>query len=74
MRIVSRDDASSLNENGVKNQWNWSWLEKKIELRIKETCPKASWRGDPVINVYVGAFMRKVFCLFFCLFLLISND
>ena len=62
MRVVSRDDSCSLDEKGVKNQWNWNWLEKEPKLSIKVISPKFSWKGEPVV-VFVGAFVKTISCV-----------
>ena len=35
-RIVTRDEDSVNLDIGIKNKWNWSWLEKKINVDVKK--------------------------------------
>ena len=37
-RIITRDEDSIDIDAGIKNKWNWSWLEKKDNSRCQESC------------------------------------
>ena len=58
-RIVTRDEDSVNLDIGIKNKWNWSWLEKK-NVDVKKVVPSMTWKGDPIISFCVGESIRKV--------------
>ena len=59
-RIVTRDEDSVNLDIGIKNKWNWSWLEKKINVDVKKVLPSMTWKGDLIISFCVGESVRKV--------------
>ena len=58
-RIVTRDKHSVNLDIGVKNKWNWSWLEKKY-VDVKNVVPSVTWKGDPIISFSLCESIRKV--------------
>ena len=58
-RIVTRDKHSVNLDIGVKNKWNWSWLEKKF-VDVKNVVPSVTWKGDPIISFGLCESIRKV--------------
>ena len=40
--IVDRNDNIAVKkiDKGVRNKWNWAWIEKKISVHIGKTLPK----------------------------------
>ena len=58
-RIVTHNEDSINLDIGIKNKWNWSWQEKKINADVKKVVPSKTWKGDPIISFFVGE-SRKV--------------
>ena len=59
-RIVTRDEDSANLDIGIKNKWNWSQLEKKINVDVEKVVSSMTWKGDPIISFCVGESIRKV--------------
>ena len=58
-RIITRDKDSVNLDVGIKNKWNWSWLEKKINVDVKKVVPFMTQKGDSVISFCVGESIKK---------------
>ena len=58
-RIVTRDKDFVNLDIGIKNKWNWSWLEKKY-LYVKKVVSSMTWKGDPIISFCLCESIRKV--------------
>ena len=58
-RIVICDEDSVNLDIGIKNKWNWSWLEKK-NVDVKKVTPSMTWKGDTIISFCVGESIRKI--------------
>ena len=57
--IISRAEDSGDLDNGIKNKWNWHWLEKQVTVDVKKVLPSTSWNGES-LTYYVGESIRKV--------------
>ena len=57
-RVVERGEQ--INDQNVKNPWNWSWCEKVKVLSIKEKLPSTTWKGEDSVTLMVGSTIRKV--------------
>ena len=59
-RIVTCDEDSINLDVGFKNKWDWSWLEKKINVDFKKVIPSMTWKGDSIILFCVSESIRNV--------------
>ena len=39
MEIITRNDYNESIDNGVRNKWNWQWLEKEVKVDVKKVLP-----------------------------------
>ena len=58
-RISTRDEDSIDIDAGIKNKWNWSWLEKKITVDVKKVALSTTWKGESLISFCASEFIRK---------------
>ena len=61
-RVIERGEK--IDDQNVKNPWNWSWCEKVKVLSVKEKLPSTTWNGKDNITLMVGSTVRKVFRLY----------
>ena len=60
-RFIERGEK--IEDQNVKNPWNWSWCEKVKVLSTKKKLPSTAWNGEDTITLMVGSTVRKVFRL-----------
>ena len=58
-RIVTRDKDSINLDIGIKNKWNWCWLEKNNKCRCSDSCPIHDLERDSIIAFSVADSIRK---------------
>ena len=58
--IVTRDEDSVNQDICNKNKWNWSWLEKKLNVDVKKVVLSMTCKEDPIISFCVGESIRKL--------------
>ena len=61
-RVIEKGEK--IDDQNVKNLWNWSWCKKGKVLSIKEKLPSTTWNGGDTITLMVGSTIRKVFRLY----------
>ena len=59
MEIITRNDYSESIDNGVRNKWNWEWLEKEVKVDVKKVLPTTSFSNQN-LTFFVGEHIRKV--------------
>ena len=57
-RVIERGEK--IDNQNVKNPWNWPWCEKVKVLSIKEKLPSTTWNGKDTITLMVGSTFREV--------------
>ena len=57
--VIERGEK--IDDQNVKNPWNWSWCEKMKVLSIKEKLPSTTWNREDAIILMVGSTIRKIF-------------
>ena len=60
--VIKRGEK--IDDQNVKNPWNWSWRKKVKVLSIKEKLPSTTWYGEDTMTFMVGSTIRKVFRLY----------
>ena len=63
MEIITRNYYNESIDNGVRNKWNWQWLEKEVKVDVKKVLPTTSFSNQN-LTFFVGEHIRKV-CIFF---------
>lgn len=58
-RIIQRGEY--IDDQNVKNPWNWSWCEKSKVVSIREKLPATTWNGEDSVSLMIGSTIRKVF-------------
>ena len=59
MEIITCDDYNESIDNGVRNKWNWQWLEKEVKVDVKKVLPTTSFSNQN-LTFFVGEHIRKV--------------
>ena len=59
MEIITRNDYNESIDNGVRNKWNWQWLEKEVKVDVKKVLPTTSFNNQN-LTFFVGEHIRKV--------------
>ena len=59
MEIITRNDYNESIDNGVRNNWNWQWLEKEVKVDVKKVLPTTSFSNQN-LTFFVGEHTRKV--------------
>ena len=61
-RVIERGEK--IDDQNVKNPWNWSWCEKVKVWSIKKKLLSTTWNGEDTITLMVGSTIGKVFRLY----------
>ena len=59
MEIITRNDFNESIDNGVRNKWNWQWLEKEAKVDVKKVLPTTSFSNQN-LTFFVSEHIRKV--------------
>ena len=46
MEIITPNDYNESIDNGVRNKWNWQWLEKEVKVDAKKVLPTTSLSNE----------------------------
>ena len=59
MEIITHNDSNESIDNGVRNKWNWQWLEKEVKVDVKKVLPTTSF-SNLNLTFFVDEHIRKV--------------